>query len=47
MMALQQLMFYLSMILLVKEVSCVKRRLRENLFEMTIVNAVGGEVIEG
>lgn len=47
MMALQQLKFYWSMIFLVKEVNCVKGRVRENLFGMTIVDAVGVEVIEG
>lgn len=45
-MILQQLMFYLNMILLVGEMNLVKRSLRECVFVMTMLNAVGEDVIE-
>lgn len=39
-------MFYLNMILLVGEMNLVKRSLRECVFVMTMLNAVGEDVIE-
>lgn len=45
-MALQRLMFCSNMILLVSDVNCVERSLSEDGVGMTMLNAVGGEVIE-